>query len=59
MWFWQHDRLQVYCLQNDAYQQQAKSKLFPDLNLALLEQYVSTEDPLEAIIEWRKQVQNS
>lgn len=56
VWFWQNQQLTVYCLQNNSYQKQLKSKLLPDLDLVLLAQYVVISDPLAAITEWRKQV---
>ncbi|MGF1589725.1 MAG: Uma2 family endonuclease [Pleurocapsa sp.] len=56
VWFWQDNKLEIYCLQNDSYQQQLQSNLLPDLDLALLAKYVTFGDPLEAIIEWRQQI---
>lgn len=56
VWFWQDNKLKVYCLQDGSYQQQVKSVLLPSLDLALFSQYVSVSDPLEAIVEWRKQI---
>ncbi|MDJ0574979.1 MAG: Uma2 family endonuclease [Xenococcaceae cyanobacterium MO_234.B1] len=56
VWLWQNKQFQIYCLQDNSYQQKPQSQLLPDLNLALLAQYVTISDPLEAIIEWRKQV---
>ena len=59
IWFWQSQHLKVYCLVNDSYQLQSQSKLLPNLDLALLAQYVIIDDPLEAIIQWRKQIQTN
>ncbi|MBE9042889.1 Uma2 family endonuclease [Pleurocapsales cyanobacterium LEGE 10410] len=56
VWFWQNGELKVYCLENDRYQQRQQSKLLPDLDLALLVQYVVIKDPLEAIVQWRKAI---
>ena len=56
VWIWQNNQLQVYCLQNDSYQQKSASKLRPDLDLTLLAQYVVNQDPLDAIIQWRKAI---
>ncbi len=56
VWFWQNSQLKVYCLQDSSYQQQVQSKLLPNLDLALLSQYIIISDPLEAIVEWRKQI---
>jgi Uma2 family endonuclease len=56
VWFWQDRQLKIYCLQDNHYQQTIQSELLPDLDLALLAQYVIISDPLEAVVEWRKQV---
>ncbi|MGL6344836.1 MAG: Uma2 family endonuclease [Waterburya sp.] len=56
VWFWQDRQLKIYCLQDNNYQQTIQSELLPDLDLALLAQYVFISDPLEAVVEWRKQV---
>ncbi len=56
VWFWQNQQFKVYCLQDDNYQEKNQSQLLPDLDLALMAQYVTVNDPLEAIIQWRQQV---
>lgn len=56
VWLWQDRQLKIYCLQDNNYQQTIQSELLPDLDLALLAQYVIISDPLEAVVEWRKQV---
>ena len=56
VWFWQDKQLKIYCLEGDSYQQQPTSKLLPDLDLTLLAQYVVIQDPLDAIVEWRKAI---
>jgi Uma2 family endonuclease len=56
VWFWQDRQLKIYCLQDNNYQQTIQSELLPDLDLALLAQYVIISDPLEAVVQWRKQV---
>ena len=56
VWIWQNNQLQVYCLNGDSYQQQSASKLLPDLDLTLFAQYVAIEDPLDAIVQWRKAI---
>lgn len=59
VWFWKDNRLTVYCLQGDNYQQQLQSSLLPNLDLTLLSQYVTIDDPLTAIIQWREQIQSN
>ena len=56
VWIWQNNQLQVYCLQDDSYQQQSASKLLPDLDLTLIAQYIVIKDPLDAIVQWRKAI---
>ncbi len=56
VWFWQNQQFKVYCLQDNNYQEKNQSQLLPDLDLALMAQYVTVNDPLEAIIQWRQQV---
>ena len=56
VWLWQNQQFTVYCLEGDSYQQRLRSKLLPNLDLSLLTQYISIQDPLEAIVEWRKQI---
>ena len=54
VWFCQNNEFAIYCLENDNYQQQ--SKLLPDLDLTLFAQYVVIQDPLDAIVQWRKAI---
>ncbi len=56
VWFWQNNQFKIYCLQDNNYQQKNQSQLLPDLDLALMAQYVTVKDPLDAIIQWRQQV---
>lgn len=56
VWFWQDNQLQVYCLQDDSYQQQSTSEVLPDLDLDLLAQYIVIQDPLDAIVQWREAI---
>ena len=58
VWIWQDGKFEVYCLENDRYQEQSASKLLQDLDLTLLAQYVVIKDPLDAIVEWRKAIAN-
>ena len=56
VWFWQNNQFTIYFLQGDRYEQIQKSQLLPNLDFALLTQYALIKDPLEAIVEWRKQI---
>ena len=57
VWFWQDRQFTIYCLQNDSYQKNTQSQLLPNLDLGLLAQYVTIDDPLDSITQWRKQIQ--
>ncbi len=56
VWFWQNNQFKIYFLQNNSYQEKTQRQLLPDLDLALMAEYVKMGDPLEAIIQWRQQV---
>lgn len=57
VWFWQHNRLQVYHLSDRGqYQKQATSQLLPNLDLSLLANYVNAPNPRLAIREFRAQL---
>ena len=56
VWIWQNNQLKVYCLQDDNYIQQSASLLLPDLDLNLLSQHIVIQDPLDAIVQWRKAI---
>ena len=56
VWFWQNKQFTIYCLQGDGYGEVSRSQLLPNLDLVSLSQYVAISEPLEAIIQWRKQV---
>ena len=56
VWFWQNNQFKIYCLQDSNYPLKTQSQLLPNLDLALLARYVTMSDPLDAVIEWRKQV---
>ncbi|AFZ37857.1 protein of unknown function DUF820 [Stanieria cyanosphaera PCC 7437] len=56
VWLWQNNQFEIYYLQNNSYEQRQQSQLLPNLDLSLMAQYVTISDPLEAIVEWRKQI---
>lgn len=56
VWLWQNQEFTIYCLQDNHYQSKNQSQLLPDLDLALMAEYITISDPLEAIIQWRQQV---
>ncbi|MEC4985488.1 MAG: hypothetical protein SAJ37_09000 [Oscillatoria sp. PMC 1068.18] len=56
VWFWENNLLTVYCLRNEEYAQNSRSELLPNLDLALLAEYVVKNDPLDAIVEFRAKI---
>lgn len=49
IWFWQDQQLSVYLLQEGEYQLSNQSKLFPDLDLALLIKYMQPDHQSQAV----------
>ena len=53
VWFWQNNQFILYRLQQEAYQQIARSEFLPDLDLVLLSQFVNYDNQTEAVIAYR------
>ncbi len=53
VWFWQNNQFVLYRLQEGIYHKIANSEFLPDLDLALLAQFVSYENQTEAVIAYR------
>ena len=49
VWMWQAEKLVIYVLEGDRYQENPTSKLLPNLDIALLEECVMMPSRLEAI----------
>ena len=49
VWIWQAEKLVIYVLEGDRYQETLTSKLLPNLDIALLEECVMMPSRLEAI----------
>jgi Uma2 family endonuclease len=56
VWFWQNNQFSIHRLQGDKYEKIPKSELLPNLDLALLGEYVVQPDPLEAVLGFREKV---
>ncbi len=56
VWFFRDNRFEVYHLQPGAYQEIPKSELFPNLDLAMLAEYVLHPNPLLAALEFREKI---
>jgi len=59
VWFWEEEKLNIYVLQNQEYIQVNQSNLFPDLPLELLVQYIPSDEPFDAVLQFRNQLKNS
>ena len=59
VWFWEQEKLTVYVLQDQDYMQVNQSSLFPDLSLELLAKYIPSDEPFDAVLEFRNQIQPS
>jgi Uma2 family endonuclease len=59
VWFWQNSQFSVYRLRGDKYELIQASELLPNLDLALLAEYVRHPNPLLAVKEFRKQIGGS
>lgn len=57
VWFWQKETLTVYHLEKEEYQKVKQSSLLPDIDLDLLANLVIKSEPLEAILEFRKRLE--
>lgn len=56
VWFWQNNQFSIYSLHGNKYEQVSKSELLPNLDLALLAEYASQPDPLEAMLDFRGKI---
>lgn len=57
VWFWEKEKLTVYHLEKEGYQKVQQSRLLPDIDLDLLASLVIKSEPLEAILEFRKRLE--
>lgn len=57
VWFWEKAQFSLYRLRGDNYEAISKSELLPDLNLALLTEYVLHPNPLLAVKQFRQKLQ--
>jgi Uma2 family endonuclease len=57
VWFWEQEKLKVYVLEGKEYKQENKSSLFPDLDLDLLAIYITRDELLETVLEFRKRIE--
>lgn len=56
VWFWQNSQLTVYSLVKNEYEPVKESRILPHLHLALLANYVSWEEPFDAVLEFRQRI---
>ncbi|OAB62265.1 hypothetical protein AY599_04245 [Leptolyngbya valderiana BDU 20041] len=56
VWFWENGRFTIYCLGEKGYVECERSQQLPGLDIVLLSQYVTAENPLDAVIEFRRKI---
>jgi Uma2 family endonuclease len=56
VWFWQNNQFSIHRLRRDEYEKISQSELLPELDLALLAEYVVQPDPLEAVLGFREKL---
>jgi Uma2 family endonuclease len=54
VWFWRDDRIEIFVLVDDGYDRACKSAVLPDLDVALLEQYLDRPSLVEAVMDYRR-----
>lgn len=59
VWFWEKERLSIYVLNNDIYVKVNRSSLLPDLDVDLLANYIIWDEPFDAVLEFKKQIEES
>ncbi len=57
VWFWEDGTIEVYCLREQEYEKVVKSELLTELDLSLLNRCLLLSSPLEAIREFRQNIQ--
>lgn len=56
VWFWQNERLEIYCLRDNEYSKVNYSKVLPDFNIELLTKYIYQPNIRLAIKEFRQKL---
>jgi len=59
IWFWQDNKLSVYCLEERSYERRDRSQVLPALDLSLLEEHIRYPDPFTAILDFREKIRAS
>lgn len=59
VWFLKNNQLQIFQLENKSYIQASQSKLLPNLDIKLIEQYVQYEDQYDAVVEFQQNIRRS
>jgi Uma2 family endonuclease len=57
VWFWQKGRLLLYALRQEGYEAIAQSEVLPGLDLALLVQCIALPNHVQAVREFRQEIQ--
>jgi Uma2 family endonuclease len=56
VWVWRDSRLEVHVLRNERYQREDRSRLFPDLDVALLASFLDRPTALQAVKAFRETI---
>ncbi|NEP80928.1 MAG: Uma2 family endonuclease [Okeania sp. SIO3B3] len=59
VWFWQNGSFSIYYLNKGKYEQAVRSNLLPLLDIELLASYVESDEPFDAVLEFRQQIRES
>jgi Uma2 family endonuclease len=54
IWFWKDNKIRIFHLQSEEYQEVSRSRFLPDLDLALLERYITHPDQYDAVQEFQQ-----
>jgi len=58
VWFWEKQELTVYLLQDGEYIKVNHSNLLPDLDLNLFANYITYDEPFDALLEFKDKIKN-
>lgn len=56
VWLYQEGKLAIYKLQDTEYFEVKTSHLFPELPIDMLVNYIPTDEPFDAVLEWRNYI---
>lgn len=57
VWLWRKGKLSIYRLREQGYEEISQSEFLPELDLEILSRYINYSDQYDAVIEFRKAIQ--